>query len=750
MHIQKDMSMQKPPDQSRPGFLNIDTPVEIKGIAPDHMTPAPRTSKVLIGGPFGHGHSAFNQNMLTIQHTTNALEHEYQARFSQLPQSIEAELASVRTEGPTDPLPPSQSIIRELGVLNTLTQRKAAEFHNKTATANAFYQGDPLNRNINEFMKKATTMESHPRSDGIAMQAWTQSLRAGYDARLLSQTIQSLNQRTADVQNFLRVVQANEEAQRAAAELARINEEAAARAREQARLAELENARRVAAEHAQEQARLAALENARRVAEAQARDQARLAALESARQLAVEQARIAAEAAARQVAAERALLEAQAEVKRQEEKARVAKAAKEREEAIAKKQVENLARINEMAAMYKAWEASRASRPFPVLGWSAAAGPVFTLENGRLAASAATTQAVRTALQTSVTTVVTASTAAASAVMVGFAALLFPSPLGNGERRQLSARLSSLVPDNVHTWDLSITEYEPDNLHALSIPLSDLTTDIDDLHAVAQANGKVRLPVAIGSRKEGNSTEYFVVTTNGTSAPGDVPVRLATFDSDLNVYRSYDPDAPSIGIAWTPIVKPGDASTTLPASEPNIAVYDGTALTALEGRLDEFPELDLYSFGGFITVFPTESGLPPIFTMFRDRRDEPGVASGYGDPVSGIWLEPASKGIGAVIPNQIAGKLREQNFSNFRSFRETFWRSIVEDPTLAQQFTTQNIQQMKNGRAPFSHKKDWAGGKIKFELHHLHSVSDGGDVYDFDNIRVVTPKLHTELHKGGN
>ncbi|MGW8464812.1 S-type pyocin domain-containing protein [Pseudomonas sp. CLCA07] len=716
--------MQKPP---KPGFLDIDTPIHTIGIAPDHMIPAPRTSDTLNVGPHGHGIPVYYQNHNTIKATTKALEQEYQIKSIQLPQTIEIELAATRLEGSTDPLPPVQSIIRELDVRNKLTLRKAAEFHSKTAIAHSFYGGDPFNRHINEFMKKATTIEKRPVPNGVAMQALFQSMRAAHDARLLSQGLEMLSQQHVNVQNFLTTVQANEQAQTFAAELARVNEEAAARAREQTRLAALENARRVAAEQAQEQARLAALENARQVAE--------------------EQARIAAQAAARQVAAEQALLEAQVEVKRQEEKAREAK---EREEAIAKKQVENLARLNETAAMYKAWEASRASRPFPVLGWSAAAGPVFTLENGRLAAGAATTQAVRTALQTSVTTVVTASTAAASAVMVGFAALLFPSPLDNGERRQLSARLSSLVPDNVHTWDLSITEYEPDNLHALSIPLSDLTTDIDDLHAVAQANGKVRLPIAIGSRKEGNSTEYFVVTTIGTSVPGDVPVRLATFDSDLNVYRSYNPDAPSIGIAWTPIVKPGDASTTLPASEPNIAVYDGTALTALEGRLDEFPELDLYSFGGFITVFPTESGLPPIFTMFRDRRDEPGVASGYGDPVSGIWLEPASKGIGAVIPNQIAGKLREQNFSNFRSFRETFWRSIVEDPTLAKQFTTQNIQQMKKGRAPFSHKKDWVGGKIKFELHHLHSVSDGGDVYDFDNIRVVTPKLHTELHKGGN
>ena len=156
----------------------------------------------------------------------------------------------------------------------------------------------------------------------------------------------------------------------------------------------------------EEQAQTCTLqENARRVAEAQAREQARLAALENARQLAVEQARIAAEAAARQVAAEQALLEAQAEVKRQEEKAREEQEEKERKEAEAKKHAQELERFRAMVAMFKAWEAAKASRPFPVSGRSAAAGPVFTLASGRLATGVVTTQAVRSALHTAVAAV---------------------------------------------------------------------------------------------------------------------------------------------------------------------------------------------------------------------------------------------------------------------------------------------------------------------------------------------------------
>ncbi|MEX5669818.1 S-type pyocin domain-containing protein, partial [Pseudomonas neuropathica] len=80
----------------------------------------------------------------------------------------------------------------------------------------------------------------------------------------------------------------------------------------------------------------------------------------------------------------------------------------------------------------------------------------------------------------------------------------------------------------------------------------------------------------------------------------------------LNAYQTFNPDVPPNGMTWTPIVKPNDASTSLPAGERKIAVYDGASATALEGRVDAFPALDLYSFGGFIYVFPADSGIPPL------------------------------------------------------------------------------------------------------------------------------------------
>jgi len=442
------------------------------------------------------------------------------------------------------------------------------------------------------------------------------------------------------------------------------------------------------------------------LAAAHAQEQRQQAAEHEAQRVAAERARLAAEQEAQRVAAEEA---------RKDQKKRSA------EEAAAKSRAEQDVRLKYLGSWSESLDTDQAHRLFPVSGSAASVVPVFTVATGSIFTTANNALAIKDALRLAVAAVIAALTTSTGVVIGGFAALLFPSPLSNSE------------------------------LYALSVPLSDLTPDdLDDLHAIAEASGEIELPVSIGSRTVDDTIEFVVAATNGTTVPSKVLVRLATLDPGLNIYRSYSPDAPSIGMTWTPIVEQKNASTTSPARESRIFIYNGTTPAPLEGRLDEYPELDLYSFGGFINVFPAESGIPPIYTMFRDRRDDPGVASGYGEPVLGIWLGSASQDNGAVIPNQIADKLRGQNFSSFRAFREALWKAAIADSELSKQFTANNIQEMKNGRAPFSRKDDRSGGKVKFELHHLNRVSRGGEIYDIENIRIVTPKRHSELHKGGN
>ncbi|WP_240869985.1 S-type pyocin domain-containing protein [Pseudomonas sp. B707] len=577
------MNMQKPPP-----FVLTEA-VHTTAIAPPNIPIIRGTSPVLPhSGTFGIPHNV----VASSREFTAAklkIEQDFQSQNQQLVQSIEQELAATRLEGNTHPLPPAQAITRELGVRHTLIARKTAQLHQKNILVNHFFGETPLNKDFHVFYRQAQNMDSNVRPRGLAMQAWATSYRAAHEAMLLTQSIAILNQQQVGVQKWLAAVQANDQeriaaeqqAQRAAAELARINE----------------------------QARLAALaETARRQKEQQeiqAREQARVAALLEAQRLADELAQIAAAAAARQVAAEQARLQAQAEVQRREEERRqlAEKTRREKQQKALrkaqKKQRKKARKIAREQAQRQAENAKTGQPPlFANAGSMAALGPTFTGPLGVFGNNLATTLALRTSLQTAVSLALAAISTAAAPVIVGFAALLAPSKLGNSD------------------------------LYSASVPLSDLAPDLnEDLHHVAAVGGTVDLPVRLGSSTIGDKVEFVVVTTDGVTVPAPVPVRAARFDASKNVYVSTASDTNGPTLTWTPLVQPQDTSTHLPLADNDPPVYDGAEVVPDEGRIDPFPELDRYGFGGFITVFPTESGLSPLYVVFSSPY-EGGVEGG--------------------------------------------------------------------------------------------------------------------------
>lgn len=36
--------------------------------------------------------------------------------------------------------------------------------------------------------------------------------------------------------------------------------------------------------------------------------------------------------------------------------------------------------------------------------------------------------------------------------------------------------------------------------------------------------------------------------------------------------------------------------------------------------------------------------------------------------------------------------------------------------------------------------------QTKYNIHHIKPVEDGGDVYNLDNLEIVAPKTHDEIH----
>ncbi|HAP2280036.1 TPA: colicin, partial [Escherichia coli] len=129
----------------------------------------------------------------------------------------------------------------------------------------------------------------------------------------------------------------------------------------------------------------------------------------------------------------------------------------------------------------------------------------------------------------------------------------------------------------------------------------------------------------------------------------------------------------------------------------------------------------------------------------ESKRNKPGKATGKGKPVNNKWLNNAGKDLGSPVPDRIANKLRDKEFKSFDDFRKKFWEEVSKDPELSKQFSRNNNDRMKVGKAPKTRTQDVSGKRTSFELHHEKPISQNGGVYDMDNISVVTPKRHIDI-----
>jgi hypothetical protein len=140
-------------------------------------------------------------------------------------------------------------------------------------------------------------------------------------------------------------------------------------------------------------------------------------------------------------------------------------------------------------------------------------------------------------------------------------------------------------------------------------------------------------------------------------------------------------------------------------------------------------------------------GYPPRSTLTTDViRNIPGVVRGGRDlpNIYGQWLR---NGQGS-IPGQIGRKLEGRKFASWHDFRAEFWRLVEQDPILRQQFRERNLALMRSGQAPLAPTIDQQGKKMKFEIHHIVAIENGGGVYDLHNLIVVSPRRHHEIHYG--
>ncbi|WP_313713962.1 S-type pyocin domain-containing protein, partial [Pseudomonas sp.] len=364
-------------------------------------------------------------------------------------------------------------------------------------------------------------------------------------------------------------------------------------------------------------------------------------------------------------------------------------------------------------------EASRVANTFTLSGAATIGGPLVVTAFGHVASTA-----LSISLSDSIGAALAALRGAAANVAVPFiagaAVLLYSSRLGNGE-----------LPER----------------YILQTPLGTLDPQVGLALAPGHtSDSHVQLRYRFSSQvTEAGDSEILVVRTDGHLVPAQVRVLIAAHDRQQNIYTATTADVPPRTLIWTPIAQPADSSTNLPAQQPDPGVYEGATLTPVEIRVDSYPGVADASLDDYIIVFPADSGLPPLYVMFKDRREEPGTMTGFGQPDATVWLAGANQGV--AIPPRIADKLRGRNFSSWRRAREAIWIAVSEDPTLMSQFSKANQTILRNGYSPSAIPSEHAGSNRAFEIHHVIPLKDGGAVYDIDNLRITTPKNHVRIHR---
>ncbi|MCP1516337.1 hypothetical protein J2Y74_000647 [Pseudomonas migulae] len=279
---------------------------------------------------------------------------------------------------------------------------------------------------------------------------------------------------------------------------------------------------------------------------------------------------------------------------------------------------------------------------------------------------------------------------------------------------------------------------------ALLMPNTRLSPDSafykNEQYAALEA-GRTRVRVNVKTLPDGAVNAYGFYT-GGKKDWEFVPVIKARKDGERFIADLGN----GIGLTWTPVANPDDAPT-VPALEgapplPTIWVYPPTEQA---DKILENPEHPP-EYQDAVIWFPADAGLEPIYIVLNARY-EPGGVTGVGEDVSGIWLAGASTGQGSSIPTRIADVLRGQKFRDFDAFRKAFWTAVGNDAELLAQFKPSNIGKLMNGKAPFAHRLDHNGENARYEIHHIEQIQHGGAVYDVDNLRVLTPKRHVEIHR---
>ncbi|MEW5291046.1 S-type pyocin domain-containing protein [Erwinia papayae] len=364
---------------------------------------------------------------------------------------------------------------------------------------------------------------------------------------------------------------------------------------------------------------------------------------------------------------------------------------------------------------------------------------------GTLVTTSAISQVIASAIRTGVAAVLSSASLSAAAVVLGF----WPKAAGKGSDqipgRDVAAMFavqaefltgSGVIQPGMKTIEMPVRgSLVMDNGH-LALKLlktgdGNVTKSVQILDSVW--DGRTGLDIITVPALEGLPAQTVLVNPWLKKEQAETEPGIVLPGSEL-------PSVPDISI----LPLPGLASPVTP-------VHTGTEIRAVDSIWTTTTSVDEVHFRDFIywQLDASGTGVEPVYIMLSNPRNVPGIVTGNGELIGEGWLNKAGQELGAPIPSQIAEVLRGREFTSFDAFRRAVWKAASEDPDLNVQFKIQNQQNIANGKSPFVRKSEQAGGRKRHELHHVAPVNEGGAVYDIDNIRVMTPKRHIEIHKGG-
>lgn len=176
-------------------------------------------------------------------------------------------------------------------------------------------------------------------------------------------------------------------------------------------------------------------------------------------------------------------------------------------------------------------------------------------------------------------------------------------------------------------------------MYGLCVPLAELhPIEGQDWQSLAMSQAEVAMrfrmnsgtysvppgSLSRGLRQIQTLLQIAITPTNGSK----VRVRAAVWDERLSAFSFTADGTVPVTVSWlTPVTL-----ENIPALAPPLESRIGVLQSPVVPLLETFNHVDAIQFDDYVVVFPMDSGLDPLYVMFRDRREYPDMAIAEAKP----------------------------------------------------------------------------------------------------------------------